>query len=432
MRPTDGKMETYKDIDIEAKPMRPHILAGATIIFGDDYYNGPRENVCLSGMVEIKKWPMEGFEHWVREDGTAEFGLELISRADVGIKGFSYLLNDKIQVLSHPDFPNSGSISQIVAGRNFPAKFKIRRHGIIQTTGMRLVHRNVIEIEGIVDSIPPYKQPLTPPLAGVPNLKGGEPVMKQVNVVGGVNLPEAWSPADEDLNPLPQIAAFFSPYPKNCISMLTMPNYILQASAVGELGLQLKGTSEKIQLKGDYRQAAGVEMLIYNSDRHNLDDSVRVQLARMALVGQSSCFEGRVMLRVSFFKVSQGRLGTGREMSYNRLNFPVDLVLDAHIDLATPQGELTSIAPLLLKSSLGRDVPIGATFTSLPPDSPIALIATDGRKLASVDSLAFQINEGIFGAEATVDTTMGLDVSQTPLSSQETGSGLENNRRGNL
>src|SRR5947207_1792706 len=100
MPPNSGSRETYLDLNIEARPMRPHILAAATIVFGDDFYHGPRETVSLSGMVEINKWPMPGFEHRVREDGTSEFDLELISRNDVGIKGFSYYLDDRIQVLS--------------------------------------------------------------------------------------------------------------------------------------------------------------------------------------------------------------------------------------------------------------------------------------------------------------------------------------------
>ncbi|WP_460346480.1 DUF6004 family protein [Actinoallomurus acanthiterrae] len=30
--------ETYESLNLEPKPIRPHILAAATVVFGDDYY----------------------------------------------------------------------------------------------------------------------------------------------------------------------------------------------------------------------------------------------------------------------------------------------------------------------------------------------------------------------------------------------------------
>jgi len=41
--------ETYESLNIEPKPLRPHILAAATVVFGDDYYSGRRETISLSG-----------------------------------------------------------------------------------------------------------------------------------------------------------------------------------------------------------------------------------------------------------------------------------------------------------------------------------------------------------------------------------------------
>lgn len=393
--------ETYLDAGIEAKPMRPHILAAATIIFGDDYYNGPRETVSLSGMVEINKWPMDGFTHKVREDGAAEFSLELLSREDIGIKGFSYTLNDRVQVLSHPAYPNDGTISQVVAGKNFPAEFKIRRFGVIQTSNMRLVHRNVINIHGIVDSIPPYRTPLSPPLLGVPPLSGGVELMKQPNVVGGVNLPEAWSPADEQLEPTAAVGAFFAAAPSGCVSMLVNPNNILQASAAGEIKLQLNGGgAETVSVAGDHNLAAGVEMLVYNADRHARNNAVATQLTRLALVGESAT-AGRLMLRATFFKVSAGQVGNGNEKKYEQVKFPAPISVEANLELCTPQGELVASAPVQLTGTVTQEDFKGTTLVSAGTE-PVNFETPDGRILARLHNVAFEIGDGIWGTEATV------------------------------
>src|SRR5690606_20761936 len=126
--------DTYESLNIEPKPLTPHILAAATVVFGEDYYNGQRETISLSGFVQLNKWPMPGFSHRVDEQGFAEFDLELISAPEVGIKVFSYFLNYRIQVLSNPLMPNSGFVCQIVPLQNFPAHFHIRRFGILETS----------------------------------------------------------------------------------------------------------------------------------------------------------------------------------------------------------------------------------------------------------------------------------------------------------
>src|SRR4029077_1373939 len=134
---------TYESLNIEPKPLRPHILAAATVVFGEDFYAGQRETISLSGFVQLNKWPMPGFKHHVDEDGHAEFELELISAPEVGIKGFSYVLDDRIQVLSNPYLPNTGHVRQIVPGKNFPAELYIRRFGILENSTLPLADRAV-------------------------------------------------------------------------------------------------------------------------------------------------------------------------------------------------------------------------------------------------------------------------------------------------
>ena len=243
--------ETYESLNIEPKPLRPHILAAATVVFGEDYYAGRRETISLSGFVQLNKWPMAGFGHSVDDRGRAEFDLELISAPEVGIKGYSYMLEDRLQVLSNPYLPNTGHVRQVVPGKNFPAEFYIRRFGILETSTLRLAHRDVIDIRGIIDHIPPFKQPLTPPYLGRPRSDGPGEVIPALNVVSGQNLPEAWYPAD-DLNQATGLVptVFFAPSMGPCVSMLVDPSIIIQASMEGAITVQASGRTETIELAG--------------------------------------------------------------------------------------------------------------------------------------------------------------------------------------
>jgi len=250
--------ETYESLNIEPKPLRPHILAAATVVFGDDYYAGRRETISLSGFVQLNKWPMPGFRHRGDEDGKASFELELISAPEVGIKGYSYMLEDRLQVLSNPYLPNTGHVKQIVPGKNFPAEFYIRRFGILETSTMRLAHRDVIDIKGIIDGIPPFKKPLTSPYLGVPRGDGPDEVVPALNVVRGVNLPEAWYPANDRNEPTGLVpSVFFAPSMGPCVSMLVDPSIIIQASMEGSIWLEVNGKTEEVELAGSYPQAAG-------------------------------------------------------------------------------------------------------------------------------------------------------------------------------
>src|SRR5258708_5211591 len=293
---------TYESLNIEPKPIRPHILAASTVVFGDDFYNGQRETISLSGFVQLNKWPMPGFEHRVDDRGYAEFDLELISAPEVGIKGFSYFLNDRIQVLSNPLLPNTGSVRQIVPGKNFPATFHIRRFGVLETSTLRLAHRDVINIEGVIDGVPPYKKPLTAPMLGAPRGDGPGTVVPAPNVVRGVNLPEAWYPANDRNEPTGLTpTVFFAESMGPCMSMLVDPSMIVQSSTDGQVSATVNGRSVAIDLAGDHKLAAGPESLLFDSRKHGEGNQVLAQLARVAMVGQSPALGGRARLRVSFF-----------------------------------------------------------------------------------------------------------------------------------
>ena len=400
---TSGNRETYESLNLEAKPLRPHILAAATVVFGDDFYSGRRETISLSGFVQLNKWPMPGFEHTVDEDGYAKFETELISAPEVGIKGYSYMLEDRLQVLSNPYLPNSGHVRQIVPGKNFPAEFYIRRFGILETSTMRLAHRDVIDIRGVVDSIPPYKTPLTGPYHGNPRSDGPGQVIPQTNVVHGINLPEAWYPANEENQPVGYTpSVFFAPSMGPCVSMLVDPSIIIQASMEGRIQLELNGKTESIELAGAYPQAAGAEVLLFGPEKHDQGAGVLAQLARVAMVGESPGLGGRVMLRASFFAVSGGTLGEGTEESLSRIRYPGELHVDAMFEIATPDGVLYAPSPVHVRGQLKDIEPVGTTLTADDPDT--ALVTEAGAVKARLTGMSLAMGEALVGTEAHVSS----------------------------
>jgi hypothetical protein len=395
--------ETYESLNIEPKPLRPHILAAATVVFGDDYYAGRRETISLSGFVQLNKWPMAGFGHHVDDAGRAGFDLELISAPEVGIKGYSYMLEDRLQVLSNPYLPNTGHVRQIVPGKNFPAEFYIRRFGILETSTLRLAHRDVIDIRGIIDQIPPFKQPLTPPYLGRPRSDGPGEVMPALNVVSGQNLPEAWYPAD-DLNQATGLVptVFFAPSMGPCVSMLVDPSIIIQASTEGTITVETSGRTETIELSGAHQLAAGAEILLFGPDKHHGGTGIKAQLARVAMTGHSTALGGRVMLRASFFAVSGGTLGEGTEESLSRVRYPGDLHLDAQLEILTPAGVLYAASPVHLYGQLKDIEPHGTQLTADHPDT--ALLTTDGTPTARLTSAELALGDALVGTHAAVNT----------------------------
>lgn len=394
--------ETYESLNLEPKPIRPHILAASTVVFGDDYYNGRRETINLSGFVQLNKWPMPGFEHKVDENGYAQFSTELISAPEVGIKGFSYELNDRIQVLSNPFLPNSGHVRQIVPGRNFPAEFYIRRFGILESSTLRLAHRNVIDIYGVVDHVPPFKKPLTGPYHGRPRGDGPFDVAQAVNVVKGTTLPEAWYPSDDDNQPVGITPSmFFAPSAGPCMSMLVDPSMIMQTSIEGQIEVEVGGRTVRVDLTGDYRQAAGAEVLLFGPDKHDGGTGVLAQLARLAVVGECAELGGRVMLRASWPRVSGGTLGDGAEESFSRVKFPSEMHIDAEFELVTPQETLYATNAVHMAGKLSD---MDATGTELRLDGgDTALVTTRDEARARLTGVNLVMRDALVGETAAVN-----------------------------
>jgi hypothetical protein len=394
--------ETYESLNLEPKPIRPHILAAATVVFGQDYYSGRRETINLSGFVQLNKWPMPGFEHTVDEKGYAEFQTELISAPEVGIKGFSYELEDRIQVLSNPFLPNTGHVRQIVPGKNFPAEFYIRRFGILESSTLRLAHRNVIDIYGVVDHVPPFKKPLTSPYLGKPRGDGPFEVMAAPNVARGTTLPEAWYPANDENEPVgitPSL--FFAPSAGPCMSMLVDPSMIMQVSMEGQIEVEVNGRTARIDVAGDYTKAGGAEILLFGPEKHDEGTGVLAQLARVAVVGHSPELGGRVMLRASWPRVSGGTLGEGSEDSLSRVKFPSDLHIDAEFELMTPSQVLYATSAVHVNGKL-RDM--DATGTELQLDgADTALVTTDDQPKARLTGVQLVMRDALVGEHAAVN-----------------------------
>ncbi|MFE3144392.1 DUF6004 family protein [Streptomyces scopuliridis] len=382
--------------------MRPHVLAAATMVFGDDYYAGRRETVCLSGFAQLNKWPMPGFKHRVDEQGYASFDVELISAPEVGIKGYSYELEDRIQVLPNPLLPSTGQVRQIVPGKNFPAHVHLRRFGILETSTLRLAHRDVIDTHGVVDSVPPFTRPLSGPYLGHPRGDGPFDIAQAPGVLHATNLPGAWYPADDENEPVGHTpAAFFAPSASPFMTMMVDPSMIMQVALEGRLGLEVGGKTVKVDLAGDYRQAAGAEILLFGPEKHSEGSGVQAQLARLAVVGHCAELGGRVMLRVSWPRPSGGTLGDGDEDSLSRLKFPGDLHFGAHFELCTPSGTLYAATSMRLAGKLSDLDPRGSELHTEGADAP--LVNTDGQGKARLTEVQLVMRDAHVGEHAAVN-----------------------------
>lgn len=394
--------ENYESLNLEPKPIRPHILAASTVVFGDDYYGGRRETINLSGFVQLNKWPMPGFEHRVDEKGHAEFETELISAPEVGIKGYSYELDDRIQVLSNPFLPNTGHVRQIVPGKNFPAEFYIRRFGILESSTQRLAHRDVIDIHGVVDHVPPFSRPLQSPYLGKPRGDGPFDVIPSPNVARGTTLPEAWYTANDENEPVGTTPTmFFAPSAGPCMSMLVDPSMIMQVSLEGQAEIEVGGRSVKVDLEGDYTKAAGTEILLFGPEKHDEGAGVLAQISRIAVTGHCAELGGRVMLRVSWPRPSGGTLGDGTEDSLSRVRYPSELHVDTEFELVTPAATLYATNPVHVFGKLATMETTGTELSMNGKDT--ALVTTQDEVKARLVGLKLAMRDAFVGEHAAVN-----------------------------
>ncbi|WP_431924003.1 DUF6004 family protein [Nonomuraea jabiensis] len=394
--------ETYESLNLAPRPIRAHLLACTTVVFGGDYYAGRRETINLTGLVQINTWPMAGFETRVDNEGYSQLEQELNSAPGLGVQGFSYELDDRIQLLSNPLLPSTGLVRQIVPGRNFPAQMHLRRFGILETSTLRLTHRNAIDTYAVIDDVPPYTKPLTRPYHGIPRGDGPFDIAHAPNVLRGTTLPEAWYPADDDNEPTGITPAlFFAPSAAPFMSMLVDPSMIMQVSMEGSIDVEVNGRTERIDVAGDHLNAAGGEILLFEPGKHDDGAGVLAQMSRLALVGHSDALGGRVMLRASWPRPSGGALGEGNEDSLAQVRFAGDLHLDAEFDLITPAGTLYAAGPVRLGGKLKDLQPAGSELALGSVDTPI--MAADGTARARLTGARFTMRDASVGEHAYVN-----------------------------
>jgi Family of unknown function (DUF6004) len=184
--------------------------------------------------------------------------------------------------------------------------------------------------------------------------------------------------------------------------MLVDPTIIMQVSMEGQIEIELNGTNVRIDLTGDYKKAAGAEILLFGPDKHNDGTGVLAQLARVAMIGNCPELGGRVMLRASWPKGSGGTLGDGTEESLSRVKYPSELHIDAQFELATPHGVLYTTNPIHINGKLTDIEPTGTQLSMDGPDS--ALVTADGQTKARLSNIRMAMRESIIGAEAHVST----------------------------
>ena len=90
----------------------------------------------------------------------------------------------------------------------------------------------------------------------------------------------------------------------------------------GQVELEVGGKTVKVDLAGDYKQAAGTEILLFGPEKHDEGPGVLAQISRVAMTGHCAELGGRVMLRVSWPRPSGGTLGEGTEDSLSRVQVP--------------------------------------------------------------------------------------------------------------
>jgi hypothetical protein len=182
--------------------------------------------------------------------------------------------------------------------------------------------------------------------------------------------------------------------------MLVDPSIIMQVSTEGQIEVEVNGKSVRIDLAGEYKKAAGAEILLFGPDKHNDGAGVLAQLARLAIVGNCPELGGRVMLRASWPKVSGGTFGEGTEESLSRVKYPSELHVDAQLELVTPRGAWYATNSVHLNGQLKDIEPTGTELHMEGSDS--ALVTADGEVKARLTGVRLAMRESILGAEAYV------------------------------
>jgi hypothetical protein len=127
------------------------VVVDASIVLGDDP-NGEHQDITMSGMVRIREWPSSGYERRTLDDGRTQIDLEMVESRVEGQLGAG---DDTLHITETTGNRNYGTLTQEVAGEDFPARFKLMRLISVETPIGRLHNEQPIEIEATLTAIPP-------------------------------------------------------------------------------------------------------------------------------------------------------------------------------------------------------------------------------------------------------------------------------------
>ncbi|MGW8888618.1 DUF6004 family protein [Streptomyces sp. NPDC055749] len=149
----------------------------------------------------------------------------------------------------------------------------------------------------------------------------------------------------------------------------------MRVSLEGTLDMELGGRTVHVGVTGDYREAAGAEILLFGPEKHDLGPGAVAQLSRLSLVGDCAELGGRVELKVSSTQHSGGSLGDGDEDSLSRVRYPAELHFATHLELHTPSAALHATSGLSLGGWL---LDLGASGSELRMEEGKGQLATAG------------------------------------------------------
>jgi hypothetical protein len=128
-----------------------HVVVKASMTLGDD----PRQQSVsfpMEGSVRIREWPSEGYERRTLDDGRTQIDLEMV---ESHIEGQVAMFEEAIHITETTANRNLGTLTQQVAGQDFPAVFELARLVAVDTPIGRLHNEEPIRIRALLHDIPP-------------------------------------------------------------------------------------------------------------------------------------------------------------------------------------------------------------------------------------------------------------------------------------
>ncbi len=127
------------------------VVVDASIVLSEDP-GGERQDITMTGMVRIREWPSRDDERRTLDDGRTQIDLEMVESR---VEGLLAAGDDAIHITETTGNRNYGTLTQEVAGQDFPAHFKLMRLISVETPIGRLHNDQPIEIEATLTAIPP-------------------------------------------------------------------------------------------------------------------------------------------------------------------------------------------------------------------------------------------------------------------------------------